>query len=84
MGSSSSLIGEAVDRGVAELIESGPYFTDGVDLFRLVSVSSGSGGPRVVELEDCRTLEVSLYGGKALMRLGLSAVGLEAIEEDLR
>lgn len=55
-------------------LEAGSYFTDGVGLFRVVSVTSGSGGPRAVELEDCRTLEVALHAGDALTTLGFTAV----------
>ena len=77
MRSSASLIEKKVDVGLAGLLEAGSYFTDGVDLFRVVSVTSGSGGLRAVELEDCRTLELSLYAGDALMTLGLRAVRVE-------
>jgi hypothetical protein len=69
---------------VAELIESRPYFTDGFDLFRIVGVTSGSSGPTVVGLEDCRTLEVSHYAGDAVMTLGLRGVDAELPGEDRR
>jgi hypothetical protein len=84
MRSSSLLTDEVADLGVAELLASGPYFTDGVDLFRLVGVTSGSSGPTVVRLEDCRTLDVSHYAGHALMTLGLRAVKVEHAEGDHR
>lgn len=74
MASYGSLIEEKVDVGLGRPFEAGSYFTNGVDLFRVVSVTSGSGGPRVVELEDCRTLELSLYAGDAVMTLGLTQV----------
>jgi hypothetical protein len=77
MGSSSVLIDEAVDVGAADLLRAGRYFTDGGNLYRVVCVTSGSGGPRVVELEDCRTLETSLYAGHDLMTLGLREVNAE-------
>jgi hypothetical protein len=75
---------QAAELAVAELIESGPYFTDGFDLFRIVGVTSGSSGPTVVGLEDCRTLEVSHYAGHALMTLRLRGISVEPAEGDHR
>jgi hypothetical protein len=72
-----SLIDKPADARLADLLESGPYFTDGLDLFRVVSVTSDAGGPRLVELEDCRTLKSSVYVGNALMTLGLEPVRAE-------
>jgi hypothetical protein len=68
------LIDKEKDLDAARLVKTGPYFTNGIDLFRLVTLTSGSGGPKLVELEDCRTLEISIYAGDAVMTLGLRGV----------
>jgi hypothetical protein len=60
--------------GLAELIGEGPYFTDGVRLFRLAGVVSGSSGPQFVQLEDCRTLALSDHTEEELEALGLAPV----------
>jgi hypothetical protein len=59
---------------LAGLVEQGPYFTDQVRLFRLAGTVRGSSGPRLVQLEDCRTLEVSEYTEEEVMVLGLEPV----------
>jgi hypothetical protein len=56
------------------LIEHGPYFTDGVRLFRLAGVVSGSSGPKLVKLEDCRTLAVSECTEEEVAQFGLVPV----------
>ena len=52
----------------------GPYFTDHVRLFRLAGSVRGSSGPRLLQLEDCRTLEVSDYTEEEVTVLGLEPV----------
>ena len=59
---------------LAQLVEQGPYFTDHVRLFRLVASVRGSSGPRLLQLEDCRTLEVSDYTEEEVTVLGLEPV----------
>jgi hypothetical protein len=67
--------GKRADDGVlAQLVRKGPYLTDGVRLFRLAGVVSGSSGPKLVQLEDCRTLEVSGCTDDEAMVLGLRPV----------
>ena len=62
------------DSLLARLVEEGPYFTDGVRLFRLAGTVRGSSGPRLMQLEDCRTLEVSDFTEEEAMVLGLEPV----------
>ena len=59
---------------LAELIRHGPYFTDDVRLFRLTGVVSGSSGPRFLQLENCRTLDVAKYSEEEVTVLGLVPV----------
>jgi hypothetical protein len=59
---------------LARLVEQGPYFTDHVRLFRLAGSVRGSSGPRLLQLEDCRTLEVSDYTEEEVTVLGLEPV----------
>ena len=59
---------------LARLVERGPYFTDGVRLFRHMGTVRGSSGPRLMQLEDCRTLEVSDFTEEEAMVLGLKPV----------
>ena len=68
------------DSLLARLVEEGPYFTDGVRLFRLAGTVRGSSGPRLVQLEDCRTLEVSDYTEEEAIVLGLEPVAPAAQE----
>jgi hypothetical protein len=65
---------------LARLVERGPYFTDRVRLFRLAGTVRGSSGPRLVQLEDCRTLEVSGYTEEEAIVLGLEPVAAAAQE----
>jgi hypothetical protein len=66
------------ENALAKLIEHGPYFTDGVRLFRMTGVVSGSSGPKLVQLEDCRTLEDSEYTEEEVGLLGLVPVSAQA------
>lgn len=59
---------------LAKLVEGGPYFTDAVRLFRLAAVVPGSNGPKLVQLEDCRTLQVSGYTAEEVALLELVPV----------
>jgi len=59
---------------LARLVEQGRYFTDQVRLFRLAGSVRGSSGPRLLQLEDCRTLEVSDYTEEEVTVLGLEPV----------
>lgn len=68
---------------LAELIERGPYFTDEVRLFRLAAVVSGSNGPKFLQLEDCRTLQVSGYTAEEVALLELVPVRARAAAQDL-
>jgi hypothetical protein len=60
--------------GLAQLVEQGPYFTDGVRLFRLAGTVSGSSGPKFVQLEDCRTLALADYTEEEIEVLGLAPI----------
>jgi len=73
MRASRALRGPAA-AGVAEALRQGAYLTDGYDLFRVVGVISGSSGPKSVDLEDCRTLEVHTYSEPRVLALGLTLV----------
>jgi len=59
---------------LARLVEQGHYFTDGVRLFRLAGTVRGSSGPRLMQLEDCRTLAVSDFTEEEATVLGLEPV----------
>ena len=74
MGLGNYLTADKPGTGLLESLSPGAYLTDGINLFRVASVTSGSDGPKVVELEDCRTLEASVYDSEAVMKLGLVAV----------
>jgi hypothetical protein len=73
--------GRAAERPLAEAIRQGAYLTNDVDLFRVVAVVSGSSGLKVIELEDCRTLEVHTYSGPGVMALGLTPVRAAAVAD---
>lgn len=62
------------EHGLAKLIEEGPYFTDGIRLFRIAGVVSGSSGPKFVHLEDCRTLDSCDYTEEEVTVLDLTPV----------
>jgi hypothetical protein len=62
------------ESALAVLIEHGPYFTDGVRLFRLAGIVSGSSGPKLVKLEDCRTLAFAEYTEEEVAQFGLVPV----------
>ena len=47
-----------------------PYLTDGVNLYRIVAELAGGDGP-MVEIEDCRSLEVVLLPVDEMPRDGL-------------
>lgn len=68
---------------LAKLIDAGPYYTDGVRLFRLTAVVSGSNGPKLMQLEDCRTLEVSGFTAEEAAMLGLVPVRARAAAPDV-
>lgn len=72
-----------VETGLPDL-KSGPYFTDGVSLFRVANMTCGPGGPEVVELEDCRTLDVSLCGKEDFTEFDLLAVRPERARDAAR
>jgi hypothetical protein len=59
-----------------ESLPLGAYVTDGHSLFRIEhAIFEGAGGDLLVELEDCRTLELILCPARALDGLRLRAVG---------
>ena len=62
---------------LADRVAQGGYLTDGYALYRVAAVIRGSRGIRLVELEDCRTLEVQAYAGSRLDALGLRPVTVE-------
>ena len=64
----------AAAAGAAAALRQGAYLTDGEDLFCVVGVISGSSGPKSVDLEDCRTLEVHTYSEPRALALGLTPV----------
>lgn len=59
-------------------VRQGGYLTDGYALYRVAAVIRSSRGVRLVELEDCRTLEVQAYAGPGLTALGLRPVSIES------
>ena len=69
------------EHALGKLIEEGPYFTDCVRLFRLAGVVSGSSGPKLVQLEDCRTLDVSEYTEEEVVRLDFVPVKARPVGE---
>jgi hypothetical protein len=50
------------------------YFTDGVHLYRLVCWLNRPVGPRLAELEDCRSLDCMIVTSDDLVRLPLRPV----------
>jgi hypothetical protein len=50
------------------------YFTDGVNLYRLVCWLRRPAAPHLAELEDCRSLDCTLVSSDDLARLALRAV----------
>lgn len=78
---SSRAFGPPAERDPAAAIRQGAYLTNDVDLFRVVAVVSGSSGLKVIELEDCRTLEVHTYSGPGVTALGLSPVTAAAVAD---
>jgi hypothetical protein len=54
--------------------EPGRYLTDGVRLYRVVAALASPSGRAMVELEDCRSLEVVLMPADQLDPLALRAV----------
>jgi len=73
--------GRGDERPLARLVRDGPYFSDGVRLFRRVGVVFGSSGPKLLELEDCRTLAVSDYTEEEVTLLGLVPVSAQPVGE---
>jgi hypothetical protein len=67
---------------LAWLIDAGPYYTDGVRLFRLSAVVSGSNGPKLMQLEDCRTLHVSGFTAEEAALLELEPVRARSAAPD--
>jgi hypothetical protein len=67
-------LAEPSQAGPTERLRTGTYLTDGTRLFRVASVTLGSKGPEVVELEDCHTLEASVHDRRAFAKLELVAV----------
>ncbi|HWG09157.1 MAG TPA: hypothetical protein VN672_09130 [Solirubrobacteraceae bacterium] len=54
----------------------GSYLTDGRSLYRVVhAITAGVDGDRLLELEDCRTLELALCPYHVLNQLSLRVVG---------
>lgn len=53
----------------------GTYMTDGASLFRVASTLVDLNNNPLVELEDCRTLELLLLPAARAMGLGLRPVG---------
>jgi hypothetical protein len=74
MKPTKSLIAEKSGNERADSPKPGAYLTDGAHLFRVTSVTSGSKGPKLVELEDCRTSETSVHDSEAFEELGLATV----------
>jgi len=67
-GSHSSRFARVVDRTAGDRGQSGRYLTDGLTLYRYVGrVTSGVG--EMVELEDCRSLELTWLSMAQLRRL---------------
>jgi hypothetical protein len=52
----------------------GRYFTDGVNLYRMVDDLGGSSGHALVGLEDCRSFEVVLMAASEFRDLQLRKV----------
>ena len=71
---SSHALGRRADGAPAQAMRQGEYLTNGVDLFRVVAVVSGSSGLKVIELEDCRTLEITNWAAAEVTALGLAPV----------
>jgi hypothetical protein len=60
--------------GVRVEQRSGRYFTDGVNLYRMVDDLGGSSGHALVGLEDCRSFEVVLMATSEFRALRLRPV----------
>jgi hypothetical protein len=54
------------------------YYTDGVSLFRLVSLLMRPNEPTLVEIEDCESLYTTLVEVAEVDELALHPVALEA------
>ena len=52
------------------------YFTDGVNLYRLIRWLSRPGEQPLAELEDCRLMHCALLDREALVALALRAVAV--------
>jgi hypothetical protein len=61
----------------SQRVRQGDYLTDGDALYRVAGVILGSRGVRMVELEDCRTLELYAYDGPGLAAHGLRPVTVD-------
>jgi hypothetical protein len=81
MGSNASLMDRTVETPPPELLETGAYLTDGIDLFCVVSLTAPSRDPRIVELEDCRTLETRIQSAVALVSAGFRQVRADGPEK---
>jgi hypothetical protein len=57
------------------------YLTDGVNLYRVAAVLGRSKGPQHIELEDCRTLEVTPLTSTELRKRRLTPVHADDPEE---
>jgi hypothetical protein len=60
--------------GEERIFPEGSYVTDGSSLFRVAHSIRDSRGALLVELEDCRTLELILCPVEAMLDLRLAAV----------
>ena len=74
----AAAVDRTAGRADAGAIRQGAYLTNGVDLFRVAAVVSGSSGPKTIELEDCRTLEMRTYSDAGAAALGLTPVTASA------
>jgi len=78
MMSSSAPITDSIGDLDAELAPdpyvAGAYFTDGVNLYRLVGWLERRTEPLLAEIEDCRTLDCALLERAVLVALGLRPV----------
>ena len=68
----------------AKLVDAGPYYTDGIRLFRLAGMVAGTNGPKVMKLEDCRTLQVSGYTAEEAELIGLMPVRVRAAHDQAK
>jgi len=59
------------NREIPSLPPAGAYVTDGAALFRVGHILAGGvGGESLIELEDCRTLELVLCPARRIVALG--------------